>query len=213
MLRSLYMSQDTQPETDRLNEKAGPSMRGLLATSHWQRLHGRGQDGRVEVPDFASFQWDGVKVFAAPDLAYVHDGVLHVIDWKTGREDETQPVQVLLQMWWALETFPEIARAAAEGSLEIRGYLEYVAAGATQPVEPPARVLTPGDAVPTTHADATPVTLDDIRDACAGVVRAGVAQMRALQADPRRNVPLGKDAFERRETGLCRTCNFAPVCA
>ena len=38
MLRSLYMDQDTQPETDRLNQKAGPSMQGLLATSHWDRL-------------------------------------------------------------------------------------------------------------------------------------------------------------------------------
>jgi hypothetical protein len=37
--------------------------------------------------------------------------------------------------------------------------------------------------------------------------------MRALLADPERNVPLEMAAFERRESGLCRTCNFAPVCA
>ena len=135
MLRSLYMDQDTQPETDRLNQKAGPSMQGLLATSHWERLRACGDAGSVEVPDFASFAHDGVKVFAAPDLAYVHEGVLHVIDWKTGRADDTQPMQVLLQMWWALETYPALAQAAADGSLEIRGYLEYVAAGSTQPVE------------------------------------------------------------------------------
>ena len=71
MLRSLYMEQDTQPETDRLNQKAGPCMQGLLATSHWERLRACGDAGRVEVPDFASFAHDGVKVFAAPDLAYV----------------------------------------------------------------------------------------------------------------------------------------------
>ena len=206
MLRSIYQGQDTQPETDRLNEKAGPSMRGLLATSHWERLRGRGDEGRVSVPDFASFAWSGIKVFAAPDLAYVADGVLHVVDWKTGRADETQPVQVLLQMWWALETYPELARAAAEGSLEVRGSLEYVTAGATQPVEPPAPVVSP-------DCGATPATLDDFREACAGTVRAGVTQMRALLADPERNVPLGKDAFERRESGLCRMCAFAPVCA
>jgi hypothetical protein len=194
MLRSLYMSQDTQPETDRLNEKAGPGMRGLLATSHWERLSARGDEGHVEVPDFAHFIWDGVKVFAAPDLAYTHDGVLHVIDWKTGREDDTQPVQVLLQMWWALETYPALAQAAADGSLEVRGYLEYVVAGSTQRVAAPA---TPGD----------------LRDQCAEQVLAGVAQMRALLADPDNNIALDKDAFERRESGLCRMCGFAPVCA
>ncbi len=183
MLRSIYQGQDTQPETDRLNEKAGPSMRGLLATSHWERLHSRRDEGRVEVPDFASFAWGGIKVFAAPDLAYVSDGVLHVVDWKTGRADETQPVQVLLQMWWALETYPELARAAAEGGLGVRGSLEYVTAGATQPVEPPAPAVSPG-------CGATPATLDDFRDACAGTVRAGVAQMRALLTDPDHNIAL-----------------------
>ena len=150
--------------------------------------------------------WGGVKVFAAPDLAYVHDGVLHVIDWKTGREDDTQATQVLLQMWWALETYPELAHAAAEGSLEVRGYLEYVTSGATQPVEAPAPAISPD------HG-AVPATLDDFREACAGTVRAGVEQMRALLADPDKNVALPMAAFERSESGLCRMCNFAPVCA
>jgi len=191
MLRSLYMDQDTQPETDRLNEKAGPSMRGLLATSHWERLRACGGDGRVEVPDFASFQHDGIKVFAAPDLAYVHEGVLRVIDWKTGREDDTQAMQVLLQMWWALETYPELAQAAADGGLDVRGCLEYVTAGRTQPVE----------------------AASGFREQAAETVRAGVAQMRALLADPERNIPLEMAAFERRESGLCHTCNFGPICA
>ena len=191
MLRSLYMDQDTQPETDRLNQKAGPSMQGLLATTHWERLRACGDAGRVEVPDFASFQHGGIKVFAAPGLAYVHEGVLHVIDWKTGRADDTQPVQVLLQMWWALETYPELAQAAVDGSLQIRGYLEYVPAGETQPV----------------------AAAPDFRDQAAETVRAGVTQMRGLLADPERNIPLEPAAFERRESGLCRSCNFAPLCA
>jgi CRISPR/Cas system-associated exonuclease Cas4 (RecB family) len=160
-------------------------MQGLLATSHWERLRRCGDAGRIEVPDFASFPHDGVKVFAAPDLAYVEDDVLHVIDWKTGREDDSNPMQVLLQMWWALETYPEL-----EG-LEIRGYLEYVAAGQTQPVE----------------------ATSDFREQAAETVRAGVAQMRDLLSDPERNVPREMTAFERRESGLCRSCNFFPICA
>ncbi len=191
MLRSLYMDQDTQPETDRLIDKAGPSLRGLLATPHWERLRGRGAEGRIEVPDFASFQHDGIRVFAAPDLAYVADDVLYIIDWKTGREDDTQSTQVLLQMWWALETYPALARAATEGCLEIRGLLEYVTAGQTQSVE----------------------AVTDLRERCAETVHAGVAQMRALLADPDQNIPLEKEAFVRRESGLCRTCNFGPICA
>ncbi len=185
MLRSLYLDQATQPETDRLNQKAGPSMRGLLATPHWERLARCGGTGRVDIPDFAGFRHAGVKVFAAPDLAYVEGETLHIIDWKTGREDDSDPTQVLLQMWWALETYP-----ALEG-LGIRGHLEYVAAGRTQPVE----------------------AASDLRRQGAEVVRAGVAEMRALLADPVRNIPLEMAAFERRETGLCHTCGFGPICA
>ncbi len=191
MLRSIYLDQDTQPETDRLNEKAGPAMRGLLATSHWERLRTCGDEGRVEVPAFASFPHDGIKVFAAPDLAYVQEGFLHVVDWKTGREGDSDPTQVLLQMWWALKTYPDLAGEAAEGRLAVRGHLEYVTAGRTLPVE-----ATPG-----------------FRERAADVVRAGVAEMRALQADPEQNIPLQVAAFERREGGLCRTCGFLPICA
>ena len=185
MLRSLYLEQDTQPETDRLNEKAGPCVAGLIATPHWERLRACGDAGRIEIPDFASFQYDGLKVFAAPDMAYVHQGTLHVIDWKSGREDDTNPMQVLLQLWWTLETYPAL------GDLAIHGHLEYVAAGRTQPVE------------------AAP----DFREQAAETVHSGVAQMRALLADPERNIPLEMAAFERRESGLCRSCNFFPVCA
>jgi hypothetical protein len=166
-------------------------MQGLLATSHWERLRACGDDGKVEVPDFASFAHDGVKVFAAPDLTYVHEGILHVIDWKTGRADDTQPTQVLLQMWWALETYPELAQAAADGSLEVRGCLEYVTAGSAQSV----------------------AAAPDFREQAAETVHAGVAQMRALLADSEQNIPLKMGAFERRESGLCRSCNFAPICA
>ena len=100
-------------------------------------------------------------------------------------------MQVLLQMWWALETYPDLARAAADGSLGIRGYLEYVAAGSTQPVEAVA----------------------GFREQAAETVRAGAAQMRALLADPEQNIPLEMAAFERRESGLCRSCSFSPICA
>ena len=53
----------------------------------------------------------------------------------------------------------------------------------------------------------------DFSNQAAETVHAGVAQMRALLADPEQNVPLEMAAFERRESGLCRSCNFFPICA
>ena len=57
------------------------------------------------------------------------------------------------------------------------------------------------------------VAAPGFRDEAAEAVRAGVAQMRALLRDRERNIPLEMSAFERRESGLCRTCNLFPVCA
>ena len=159
---------------------AGPA--GDLALGAPARLR---RSGRVEVPAFANFAHDGVKVFAAPDLAYVAGGVLHVIDWKTGREDDTQPTQVLLQMWWALETYPELEGHGAPRLPR-----------STWPRAARTRSRRPAD----------------FREQAAETVRAGVAQMRALLADPERNIPLEVSAFERRESGLCRSCNFGPIC-
>ncbi len=153
----------------------------LLAASSARANVRTGGDGCIEAPAFAAFQHDGLKVFLAPDLAYVHDGAVHVIDWKTGREDDTDPMQVLLQMRWALETYAEL-----EG-LEIRGHLEYVNAGVAQAVE-----ASPG-----------------FREQAAETVREGVARMRAPLPDPERNIPLEMAAFERRETirrNLLRYC-------
>lgn len=72
--------------------------------------------------------------------------------------------------------------------------MEYVTAGRTQAVPAPA-------------------TPDELVERCAETVRAGVAQMRGLLADPGQTRPLRKDAFERREGDLHPTCTFAPVCA
>ena len=226
MLRCLYLGQDSSAEVERVEEKLYAAHEALLAVSHWDRLRECGEEGRIEIPGFASFMLhdfsigeapvsdpiddtpsaivtlDELKVFAAPDLAYVHGGAAHIIDWKTGREDESQELQVKLQAWWLLETYPQLA------GLELRGYLEYLtlreaideAEPAGAPVSSPAGF---------THR----VPLNgDFKAEAAQAVRDGVAQMRRLLADPDKNIPLQIEAFERRECPLCRGCNFSPLC-
>lgn len=244
MLRCQYLGQDSGAEIARVEEKLHAAHAALLAVSHWTRLRECGEEGRVEVPNYAHFVLRGLdvgeppptgspssagspgaaltdlKVFAAPDLAYVHDGVVHIIDWKTGRRDDTQELQVKLQAWWLVETHPELAGA------ELRGYLEYLAvreaaddpgsstAGtpassiAGVPVSSTASALAPSTAGVTCR-----VTLDGaFKDEAARAVRHGVAQMRRLLADPDGNVPLPMHAFKQREGPLCAGCNFSPLC-
>ena len=98
MLRSFYVEGCPPPaaETDRLNEKLATCHKYLLAAAHWERLRECGGDGCVRIPAFAHFFLDGVKAFAAGDLAYLHEGTMYLIDWKSGRPSEDDAVQVTI---------------------------------------------------------------------------------------------------------------------
>ncbi|MHB9149424.1 MAG: PD-(D/E)XK nuclease family protein [Thermoleophilia bacterium] len=101
MLRSFYL-EDAPPdrrEIDRINEKIPTCTANLLAVADWEVVAECGSDGCVVIPDFAHFFLGGVKIFAAPDLVYVAEGRLHVIDWKSGRRSDDDDVQVLLSAY------------------------------------------------------------------------------------------------------------------
>ena len=91
MLRSIYQREDADAEVARVREKIEPCLAHLRAVERWDRLRECGEDGCVLIPAFAHFFLDEVKLHAAADLAYVHENVLHVIDWKTGRPAEVHP--------------------------------------------------------------------------------------------------------------------------
>lgn len=184
MLRAIYFGQDSTTEIERVSGRLRVSLENLASREHWHRIGECGPVGAVEIPAFDSFSVDGTKVFALPDLAYVHDGTLHVIDWKSGRRNDGYRTQVLLSSFWALST------PAGSGTSAVAAHIEYLALGEEDPVEIP----------------------DDLADRVSAIVRAGVERMSALLRDPAGNVPLDMEAFERRESGLCNTCNFVPMC-
>jgi hypothetical protein len=184
MLRAVYLGEDGRDEIDRVEQRLRTSLECLAAREHWRRIGACGREGRIEIPDFDSFTVDDVKVFALPDLAYVHRGTLHVVDWKSGRRGDGYRTQVLLSSFWALST--EAGREAGRAE----GHLEYLSLGEEEHVEIP----------------------EDHEGRVTAVVQAGVEKMRALLRDPKLNAPLEMTAFERRESGLCRSCNFGPLC-
>jgi PD-(D/E)XK nuclease superfamily len=184
MLRALYLGQDTAGEVERVGQRLRPVLENLASREHWRRLAECGADGKVELTEFASFPVEGTKVFALPDLAYVHRGTLHVVDWKSGRRSEGHQTQVLLSSFWALST------PAGREAPATTGHLEYLAEG----------------------VDVTVDIAEDLAERVSAIVQAGVRGMRELLRDPASNAPLGRESFAPRESGLCRTCNFLPLC-
>jgi CRISPR/Cas system-associated exonuclease Cas4 (RecB family) len=186
MLRSFYVDGSPPPEaeTDRLNEKLTTCHQHLLAASHWERLRQCGWDGCLFIPPFAHVFIGGVKAFAAADMAYVHEGVVHLIDWKSGRPGDDDELQVALAVYALLEDNPALKHH------QLRVALQYLLPGEERQVTLP----------------------DDLRVSAEEKVAAGVKKMHSFLRDVEANAPLEVAEFPRRESGLCPSCNFSQLC-
>ena len=186
MLRSFYVEgcPPPEPETDRLNEKLAACHKHLLAASHWERLRGCGRDGCLLIPAFAHFFLDGVTAYAAGDMAYVHDGIVYLVDWKSGRPAVDDELQVTLAVHCLCESEPSRAQ------FPVRATVHYLLTGEERQVTLPA----------------------DLRACAADAVAVGVKKMRSFLRDIEANAPLDVGEFPCKESGLCASCNFTLLC-
>lgn len=141
----------------------------------------------IDVMDFdrSFFQLDGVRVFAAPDLALIgKDGAGVIVDWKTGKARGGYDDQVLGYALYLQDRYKLPVEA-------MRAHLVYLNEG----VE--------------TQVPIEPARLDAFREKFAG----SVGQMRGLLLEPQGNVPLPEDAFERsKDLAACARCAFRRPC-
>jgi PD-(D/E)XK nuclease superfamily len=186
MLRSFYLD-DQEPserEVSRVQERLPLCIRHLLETEDWERVRACGQEGCVLLEEFMTFVFAGVTVYAMADFAYIHEGCLRVIDWKTGEFDPGHEAQPLLSAYCLRESRPELQSYALEP------VLSYLSLGKRRAIPVPA----------------------DPEQYVADTVASGIAAMRTFMRDPVENAPLGITEFPRRESGLCQSCNFIPLC-
>ena len=60
-------------------------------------------DDWVELEGLGTVTFRGVTIYVQPDLAYWRNGLLMVVDWKTGRPKPADDVQVLIYAIWAIK--------------------------------------------------------------------------------------------------------------
>jgi len=186
MLRSFYLegARPSVVETDRLNEKLAACHENLVRVAHWDRLLDCADEGCVLIPEFARCFIDEVGVYGAPDMAYVHGGTLYVIDWKSGRAGADDPLQVVLASYCLVRQHPALA------GVPVQAGLHYLLTGeeAAVPLPPDHEAL----------------VLE--------TVAAGLRRLRTYLRDVEANAPLEEGEFERRESGLCPSCNYVRLC-
>lgn len=95
------------PEVWKANwENAKTSLERFFSSRWLERARSLRPDQWLSIDDLASFELQGVKVFAAPDFAYREDdGSVVVVDWKTGRPHEGEAEQVQGYVLFAARTW------------------------------------------------------------------------------------------------------------
>jgi hypothetical protein len=166
------------------------SLRALFASPTWEEIRHTPVGDWLTVDEIDAWEFEGTKVWLALDFAYRgRDGRVHVIDWKTGREREVDHVQVGIYALYARHRW----QVPAEG---VTGDLVYTVPSA------------PGAAAERVSVAADAAALE----ACQVEMRSSIGAMRALLADPARNVA-ARDAFPQlAEREACRRCPFRRPC-
>jgi hypothetical protein len=132
----------------------------------------------VDVP-MASFDLDGFKVYGQPDLVYrTGDGVYHIVDWKTGREEDLHLDQ--------LRVYALYIRSKWQGG-PIEGCLEYLLEGTRE--------------VASIDDDAMALQKRDTLDSIAGM-QGYLRDRDTNEARSKGDFPLSSDL------SVCRYCNF-----
>ncbi|HET7874107.1 MAG TPA: PD-(D/E)XK nuclease family protein [Methylomirabilota bacterium] len=141
-------------------------------------------DRWILIEDIGSFDFEGTRVFAAPDFAYWNEaGRLELVDWKTGGNGQEAGLQLGGYALYALEVL-RVALPRVD-LLEVNLRDGRVAAH-------------PWDEV----------SLDRVREH----VRLSVRSMKAYLKDPERNLAEEANFEKTEDLRICRWCNFRSVC-
>jgi hypothetical protein len=166
------------------------SLRAFYSSPTLDEIRRTPRERWLTVDELDAWEFEGTRIWVAVDFAYRdQDGRVHVLDWKTGKERGVDHTQVGVYALYARNKWG----IALDG---VVGGLVYLAPG-------------PGGA-PGERVD---VAADSAAlDACQAQMRSSIAGMKALLADPERNVaaPAAFPRLEEREA--CRRCPFRRPC-
>ena len=162
------------------------SLRAFYASEVLERLRRTPRERWLAVDELDSWSFEGTKVWVAVDFAFAGaDGVVHVLDWKTGKERKVDHTQVGIYALYAEQKWG----APPHG---VRGGLVYLAGGT-------------GECV-TVAADPSAL------DACREEMRRSIAAMRARLDDDTGNVARLERFPQLSTPESCRRCAFRRPC-
>ena len=162
------------------------SLRAFYASETLSRIRETPRERWLTVDELDSWTFEGTKIWVAVDFAFTDaDGLVHILDWKTGREREVDHTQVGIYALYAQE------RWGAPPS-RIVGGLVYLSTPEGQRIS----------------VRADPGALD----ACRDEMRRSIAAMQGRLEDPPRNAACESRFPQLVDRAACRRCTFRRPC-
>jgi hypothetical protein len=162
------------------------SLRAFYASETFDRIRRAPRAKWLTVDELDSFTFEGTKIWVAIDFAFADEGgVVHVLDWKTGKERGVDHTQVGIYTLFAQKKW-------SVGESAVVGGLVYLS--------------TPGGDRVSVSAD--PAALETCRQA----MRDSIAEMKARLADAEKNVARPEAFPQPSERAACARCAFRRPC-
>jgi hypothetical protein len=180
-----YYGKEVTPERrGQIREKVEKCIANLFALEIFQSIRRAGVKCWLAVDQIDSFEFAGVKVYAAPDFALRDGRTVCIYDWKTGRRDDQVDDQLSCYALFAVDRWkvrPPLVIASAV----------YLMEGEVEQIE------------------VTEEKLARLEES----IRAGLSEMMKLLRSVEHNIPRDIDAFSRtKDTVQCSRCFFEEIC-
>lgn len=186
----VYYGDRTRVDAEAVFGDVRTSLENFLASERYRWITAKALANKtgwvIEPPGYGETRIDGMKAYCKVDFLFPVEGLIHILDWKTGRQDERKHRKQLLG--YALWASYHVARDPAV----IRPAIAYL--------QPAYREMA--------------ITFNefDLREFAARV-RAETGEMHAYCQDAERNIPLGKERFSpTANRAVCPFCNYRELC-
>ncbi len=187
----LFEHEYEKPVTDetwkKIHDEAAACLKNFLSSPLYKELAAEDKSDWLVIEDLEEFDFDGAKIYVKLDFARRRNGVIEILDWKTGKEESgSAGVQIGAYAIYAMKKWNVPLD-------KIRAHLVFL----TNPV--------PG----LQEQAVTPELIEETKR----IMTQSVWEMRALLANVPKNVPKPKEAFAFTEnTRFCSNCSFYKIC-
>jgi hypothetical protein len=165
------------------------SLRAFYASEVLDEIRRTPRERWLTVDELDSWFFEGTRIWVAVDFAYRdRDGLVHVLDWKTGKERGVDHAQVGTYALFARQKWDVLPEGVVGG-------LVYLVQDGGGP------------------ASRTEVRVDEATlEACRAEMRGSIAGMKAVLADRERNAARIEDFQQTEALDVCRRCPFRRPC-